>query len=116
MFPGLPVASGAMRCSSSSTCSVIFFMIRLLFGLHDRAHRTLGLASLGKPPVGFLNPLLYQLAPATEAFHDIVEGNNDIEHLGKYKAGPGWDPCTGLGSPNAPTLLTVLTTSNGTGA
>jgi kumamolisin len=66
------------------------------------------LANLGKPTAGFLNPLLYQLAPATGAFHDIVEGNNDIEHLGKYQAGPGWDPCTGLGSPDGTRLLRAL--------
>ena len=28
------------------------------------------------------------------AFHDVVDGNN-----GAYTAGPGWDACTGLGSP-----------------
>src|SRR5262249_39166567 len=31
-----------------------------------------GLASLGKKSVGFLSPLLYQLSPATGAFHDII--------------------------------------------
>jgi kumamolisin len=66
------------------------------------------LASLGKQRVGFLNPLLYQLPPATGAFHDIVEGNNDIEGLGKYQAGPGWDPCTGLGTPDGRKLLAAL--------
>ena len=30
-------------------------------------------------------------------FHDITSGNN-----GAYSAGPGWDACTGLGSPTAP--------------
>jgi kumamolisin len=50
---------------------------------------------LGKP-VGFLNPTLYaQVAGSGGAFHDIVSGNN-----GAYAAGPGWDACTGLGSPD----------------
>jgi hypothetical protein len=66
------------------------------------------LASLGKPTVGFLNPLLYQLPSSAAAFHDIVSGNNDIEGLGKYKAGPGWDPCTGLGTPDGAKLLKAL--------
>jgi kumamolisin len=58
--------------------------------------------SLGQP-VGFLNPLLY--SPSVEAtFHDIVSGNND-----GYKAAPGWDPCTGLGSPDGSKLLAALT-------
>ena len=47
--------------------------------------------ALGKP-VGFLNPLLYQ--NPTGDFNSITSGNN-----GAYSAGPGWNPCTGLGSP-----------------
>jgi kumamolisin len=36
-------------------------------------------------------------------FHDIISGNN-----GAYQAGPGWDACSGLGSPNGEALLTGL--------
>jgi len=50
--------------------------------------------SIGKP-LGFLNPLLYQQLKETADFHDVTSGNN-----GAYSAGPGWDACTGLGSPN----------------
>jgi kumamolisin len=57
---------------------------------------------LGKP-VGFINPLLYA-APANATFHDITQGNN-----GDYKAGTGWDACTGLGTPNGQNLLQALT-------
>jgi kumamolisin len=49
--------------------------------------------SLGKP-AGFINPLLYQSASTAGDFNDITSGNN-----GAYSAGPGWDACTGLGSP-----------------
>ena len=66
-------------------------------------------ASRGKRPVGFINPKLYRLRPGARAFHDVVTGNNDIEKLGKYSAGPGWDPCTGLGTPDGTKLLRVLT-------
>ncbi|MGO9906047.1 MAG: protease pro-enzyme activation domain-containing protein [Solirubrobacteraceae bacterium] len=57
--------------------------------------------SLGQP-VGFAQPRLYQ-ASAAAGFHDITQGNN-----GAYTAGPGWDPCTGLGSPDGGALLTAL--------
>jgi kumamolisin len=57
--------------------------------------------SLGQP-VGFVQPRLYQ-ASTTSGFHDITQGNN-----GAYTAGPGWDPCTGLGSPDGGALLTAL--------
>lgn len=56
--------------------------------------------SLGQP-VGFLNPRLYAMAAG--AFHPITEGNN-----GAFQAGPGWDPCTGLGSPNGAQILSLL--------
>jgi kumamolisin len=56
---------------------------------------------LGKP-AGFLNPLLYA-APANTSFRDITQGNN-----GDYKAGAGWDPCTGIGTPNGQNLLQAL--------
>ncbi len=53
-------------------------------------------------PLGFANPLLYQ-SVAAATFHDITTGNN-----GGYSAGPGWDPCTGLGSPDGAKLLAAL--------
>jgi len=57
---------------------------------------------LGKP-VGFLQPVLYGLPTTAAAFHDIVKGSN-----GAFSAGPGWDACTGLGSPSGANLLKAL--------
>ncbi len=54
---------------------------------------------------GFLNPQIYPLGEAP--FFDITSGNNGV-----FSAGIGWDPCTGLGSPNGQLLLTSL--QNGT--
>jgi kumamolisin len=51
-------------------------------------------------PVGYLNPKLYGNAAA---FHDITEGNNS-----GFTAGPGWDACTGLGSPIGSKLLSAV--------
>ena len=56
---------------------------------------------LGRP-LGFLNPTIYQKAVAG-AFHDITEGNN-----GDYRAGPGWDACTGLGTPDGADILSQV--------
>jgi kumamolisin len=53
--------------------------------------------------VGFINPLLYSQGAEGGGLHDITSGNN-----GAYKAGPGWDPCTGLGSPDGTTLAGLL--------
>jgi kumamolisin len=55
---------------------------------------------------GLMQPLLYAgVAPGTAqpGFNDIVAGGN-----GAYQAGPGWDACTGLGSPNGAALLKLL--------
>lgn len=55
--------------------------------------------SVGKP-VGFSNPLLYL---STADFNEITSGNN-----GAYAAGPGWNACTGLGSPHGTEVATAL--------
>ncbi|HEX4002677.1 MAG TPA: S53 family peptidase [Candidatus Acidoferrales bacterium] len=52
--------------------------------------------------VGYVNALLYA-AKAEATFHDITSGSN-----GGYSAGPGWDACTGLGSPDGAALLAAL--------
>ena len=67
------------------------------------------LTAKGGNPVGFLNPLIYGPLAGTAAFHDITEGNNDIDgKLSKYSAGQGWDACTGMGSPNGAQILQAL--------
>jgi kumamolisin len=60
---------------------------------------------LGPDGTGFLNLVLYGDTSAQRTCNDIVSGNN-----GSYSAGPGWDPCTGWGSPNGDRLLQVLGT------
>ncbi len=66
------------------------------------------LAAKKSGSVGFLNPLLY--GQLQGVLNDITSGNNDIYGAlkGLYKAGPGWDACTGLGSPNGTKLLKAL--------
>ena len=53
--------------------------------------------------VGFLHPFLYA-SVGESALRDVVDGSN-----GAYSAGPAWDACTGLGSPNGASLLMALT-------
>ena len=68
--------------------------------------------------IGFLNPLLYSMD--SSVFTDIVEGDNwsteDMECMNRtdggsdwgYKAGKGWDPVYGLGTPNVEKILDWL--------
>src|SRR5689334_22669718 len=55
---------------------------------------------------GFLDDVYAGAAAgvAVPGFRDITNGNN-----GGYSAGPGWDACTGLGSPDGTALLQRLT-------
>jgi kumamolisin len=55
---------------------------------------------------GLIQTLLYAgVTPGTavDGFNDITSGNN-----GAYPAGPGWDACSGLGSPDGTALLARL--------
>jgi subtilase family serine protease len=63
--------------------------------------------------LGLLNPSLYAIAASplySYAFHDVTVGNNswDVSGVTGYSAGPGWDPASGLGSPNAAHLIRLL--------
>ena len=70
-------------------------------------------AERGEPPLGLLNPWLYQVhREHPEAFLDVVVGDtasteSTLCPLG-FKAGPGWDPATGLGVPRYAALRNYL--------
>ena len=65
-----------------------------------------------RPPVGFINPALYAIAnsPAyASCFHDITTGNNTwSQSPNLFFAKPGYDLCTGLGTPNGMNLIDAL--------
>ena len=74
------------------------------------------------PPLGFLNPFLYQAAATNpEAFNDVVTGDNacsagtSVETVNccdySFAAQPGWDAVTGLGSPNFGILANMVLNS-----
>ncbi|KAH9830767.1 peptidase S8/S53 domain-containing protein [Rhodofomes roseus] len=72
-------------CSSPTFASVVSL-------LNDE------LVGSGKPVLGFLNPWLYSTAAG--AFNDITEGSNPGCGTDGFNATAGWDPVTGLGSPD----------------
>ncbi|RDX44428.1 subtilisin-like protein [Lentinus brumalis] len=83
----------------TSTSTPAFASIIAL--LNDR------LLSAGKPPLGFLNPLLYSRGVA--AFTDVTAGSNPGCGTEGFPADVGWDPVTGLGTPDFEKLLDVVT-------
>jgi len=62
--------------------------------------------------LGQINPTLYQLASGPNYgtyFYDVTTGNNQADpSIPGYPATTGWDPVTGLGTPNAATLVPAL--------
>lgn len=69
------------------------------------------LVAAGKSPLGFLNPWLYGTVSGTTGLTDITSGSNTgcsgvISGAG-FEAVAGWDPATGLGTPNFAELASL---------
>ena len=62
--------------------------------------------------LGLINPALYSIANSgnySSDFFDVTVGNNrDVSGVAGYDASTGWDPITGLGTPNAANLIPDL--------
>ncbi|KAM0485535.1 hypothetical protein ACHAPX_001523 [Trichoderma viride] len=105
-FPDLAVSSqnfitglagGFNAFSGTSAASPLFgAMITLINGERIKS---------GKGSVGFLNPVLYS---HPEVFDDITEGVNYGCGTDGFPAVEGWDPITGLGTPNFAKLRDLL--------
>jgi subtilase family serine protease len=68
-------------------------------------------AADGKPPLGFINPALYDIGLSSSYdtdFHDITSGSNG------YPATVGYDLATGWGSPNGSDLINGLINTTST--
>ncbi len=69
-------------------------------------------AAHGRPTLGFVNPALYALGQSenyTNCFHDVTTGNNAwSQSPGRFLAAPGYDLCTGWGSPTGSNLVNLL--------
>ena len=66
----------------------------------------------GQPTVGFLNPAIYGVGTGTTydaCFHDVTLRNNETHYSPtRYSAVPGYDLCTGWGSPTGSNLVDAL--------
>ncbi|KAH8992221.1 subtilisin-like protein [Lactarius akahatsu] len=84
-----------MNVDGTSCSSPVFASVVSL--LNDR------LIAAGKPVLGFLNPFLY--STGADALNDITTGGNPGCNTNGFPAMAGWDPITGLGTPNWAKLL-----------
>jgi tripeptidyl-peptidase-1 len=72
----------------------------------------------GKSPLGFINPLIYEIYEKKKAsFQDVTVGNNRIGRGGAtmplsegYSCTEGWDAVTGVGTPNFAEILEYVKT------
>jgi len=87
----------ALSSGTSASCPLIAAMVTLWNDM---------LIQVGRPPLGFFNPRLYQIArDHPEAFNDVVTGKINCGIYGRgccehgYEATSGWDPVGGLGTP-----------------
>jgi len=61
--------------------------------------------NVGKSTIGFVNPTLYA---NPDILHDITTGDNPGCNTNGFSAASGWDPVTGLGTPNYPAMLELF--------
>ena len=61
----------------------------------------------GKSSLGFLNPTIYN-EKFRSAFHDITKGGNQGCGTPGFTSTTGWDPVTGVGTPNMTALLPLF--------
>ncbi|KAH9856376.1 subtilisin-like protein [Lenzites betulinus] len=91
------VLNGEFRLVSGTSASAPTFAA-ILSAVNDAR------LALGKRPVGWINPAIYS-STFKGAFNDITNGSNPNCGTQGFLAQPGWDPVTGLGTPNFPKML-----------
>jgi tripeptidyl-peptidase-1 len=92
-FQGIPYLIGGTSASAPTFAGIVTL-------LNDAQ------IAAGKPPLGFLNPMLYSIG--VNGLNDITSGNAPGCGTQGFSAVKGWDPVTGLGTPDFGKLKTIL--------
>ena len=106
-------ATGGLNCSPGNPCSAGWYVVG---GTSSSAPQWAALVSIADQMaghgLGLINPKLYALASGpnySSYFYDVTTGNNQADpNVPGYPATTGWDPVTGLGTPNAANLVPAL--------
>ena len=93
------VQGGTSRSVDGTSCSAPAFA-SIVALLNDN------LVAQGRPPLGFLSPFSYGKDKA--GLNDIMQGSNPCCSTPGFSARAGWDPVTGLGSPNFAALQKLV--------
>ncbi len=96
IWQGYELRIGGIRATIGGTSAAAPFWAAVV-ALVNQVRRRNGLAR-----IGHIGPRLYR-EEVRRTLRDIQSGA-----IGIHQAGPGWDPCTGLGSPRVGRLVEVL--------
>jgi subtilase family serine protease len=106
-------AESGLICASGDPCSAGWYVVG---GTSASSPQWAGLVAIADQiagrGLGQINPTLYKLAAGPDYgtdFYDVTTGNNQaIASVPGFPATTGWDPVTGLGTPNAAMLVPAL--------
>ena len=106
-------AQGGLSCGSANPCSAGWYVVG---GTSSSCPQWAALVAIADQIAGHglgpINAKLYALASGPgygSFFYDVTTGNNQADpSVPGYPATTGWDPVTGLGTPNAANLLPAL--------
>jgi subtilase family serine protease len=112
VYDTAPGATG-ITCPSGNPCSAGWYVVG---GTSSSCPQWAGLVAIADQIAGHglgqINPTLYALAAGPDYgtyFYDVTTGNNQANpSIPGYPATTGWDPVTGLGTPNAAALVPAL--------
>jgi len=101
---GLEAVSGDRSFAGGGTAAAAPFFASLVSLLNEYRLQH------GQSPLGFLNPLIYEMAAAGKGFADITRGGNRRDRWAKplregFSCTRGWDAVTGWGVPRFQDLL-----------
>ena len=107
--------STGIACTSGDPCSAGWYVVGGTSSGTPQWAALIAIASqINGAPLGWINPALYTIGanPTRYAndFYDVTAGpsNQNNPSIPGYSPSSGWDPITGLGTPNAANLLPDL--------
>jgi subtilase family serine protease len=107
-------ATSGLGCPGGSPCSAGWYVVGGTSSSAPQFGAIVALADqMAGHGLGLINPTLYKLASGPDHgkyFYDVTTGNNGAQApaIPGYPATSGWDPVTGLGTPDAANLVPAL--------